>query len=134
MTLNCKKMNTIPITKQQKRKFLTSSLNVSINGFFIEQVCHANIVGVTFDESSSWEPHVNDLCRKLYSHLSLLCSISPYLNEATSIRFNNACLHRQPPYCSSVWQSCSHSQLSSSPTEILSANFTTSSVSFFPRF
>ena len=72
--------------------------------------------------------------------LSLLRRISPYLNEAASIRIYNASLHSQLLYCSSDWRSCFHTQLlqvlrqqKRAARVILSTDFATSFRSLFSR-
>ena len=112
LQLNSKKKKSMLITSPQKRASLPcSNLNISIAQTPIEQVNHAKVLGVTFDESLSWEPHIHGLLNKLNSRLALLRRISPFLTKEGSLRFYFACVHSQLLYCSSVWGSCSHTQV-----------------------
>ena len=109
-----------------------------INDSPIQQFRCAKVLGVTFNESASWEPHVESLCKQLNSRLSLLRRVSPYLNKSGTLRFYNACLHNKLLYCSSVWGPCSYTlllqflRLQKRPARIiLFADYTTPSVALF---
>ena len=54
--------------------------------------------------------HVDDLCKRLKSRLSLLRRINPFLTLERSFHFYNACIHSHLLYCSSA---CGNSSLTS---------------------
>ena len=91
-----------------------------------------------FDHTLSWEGHVETLCKKLNSHITLLRRIQPYLTQVGSLHYYNACIHSQLVYCSSVWGTCSQTLLlcllhaqKRAARKILQANYSTPSVSLF---
>ena len=139
MALNATKSKCMLFTSQQKRRLLSSkNLDVSINDSPIQQVRCAKVLGEKFDESASWEPHVESLCKLLNSRLCLVRRISHYLNKSGTLRFYNACLHSKLLYYSSVWGSCLHNFLlqnqrlqKHAARIILSADYTKPSVDLF---
>ena len=81
---------------------LSQSLNVAVNDSKVEQVTEAKVLGVTFDHTLSWEGHVETLCKKLNSRITLLRRIQPYLTQVGSLHYYNACIHSQLVYCFSL--------------------------------
>ena len=103
MALNATKTKSMLVLSPQRLNILLSqSLNVAINDSNVEQVTIAKILGVTFDHTLSWEGHVETLCKKLNSRITLLRRIQPYLTQVGSLHNYNACIHSQLDYCSSV--------------------------------
>ena len=111
MALNVTKTKCMLVTSQQKRGLRSSkTLDVSINDSPIQQVRCVKVLGVTFDESASWDPMYNLFVNNL-TVTSLLRRISPYLNKSGTLRLYNVCLQSKLLYCSSVWGSCSRTLL-----------------------
>ena len=88
----------------------------------------------------SWEQHVDSLCCKLNSRLSLLRRISSFLTQEGSLHYYNACVHSQLVYCSSAWGTCSQTLLlrllrvqKHAARIILGADFSTPSVALFSK-
>ena len=80
MALNATKTKSMLVSSPQKlNTLLSQSLNVAVNDSKVEQVIEAKILGVTFDHTLSWEGHVETLCKKLNSRITLLRRIQPYL-------------------------------------------------------
>ena len=106
MALNATKTKSMLVSSPQKlNTSLSQSLNVAVNDSKVEQVTEAKILGVTFDHTLSWKRHVETLCKKLNSRITLLGRIQ------TSLHYYNACIHSQLVYCSSVWGTCSQTLL-----------------------
>ena len=70
---------------QKLNTLLSQSLNVAVNDSKVEQVTEAKVLGVTFDHTLSWEGHVETLCKKLNSRITLLRRIQPYLTQVGSL-------------------------------------------------
>ena len=80
MALNATKTKSMLVSSPQKlNTLLSQSLNVAVNDSKVEQVTEAKVLGVTFDHTLSWEGHVETLCKKLNSRITLLRRIQPYL-------------------------------------------------------
>ena len=141
MALNASKTKSILIASPQKLRFLSSqSLDVAVNNTIVDQVLEAKVLGVTFDHHLSWEQHVDNLCCKLNSRLSLLRRISSFLTQEGSLHYYNACVHSQLVYCSSAWGTCSQTLLlrllrvqKHAARIILGADFSTPSVALFSK-
>ena len=86
MALNRTKTKSMLVSSPQKlNTLLPQSLNVAVNDSKVEQVTEAKILGVTFDHTLSWEGHVETLCKKLNSRITLLRRIRPYLTQVGSL-------------------------------------------------
>ena len=86
MALNATKTKSMLVSSPQKLNTLSSqSLNVAVNDSKVEQVTEAKVLGVTFDHTLSWEGHVETLCKKLNSRITLLRRIQPYLTQVGSL-------------------------------------------------
>ena len=141
MALNASKTKSMLIASPRKLRFLSSqSLDVAVNNTIVDQVLEAKVLGVTFDHHLSWEQHVDSLCCKLNSRLSLLRRISPFLTQEGSLHYYNACVHSQLVYCSSAWGTCSQTLLlrllrvqKHAARIILGADFSTPSVALFSK-
>ena len=103
MALNATKTKSMLVSSPQKlNTLLSQSLNVAVNDSKVEQVTEAKVLGVTFDHTLSWEGHVETLCKKLNSRITLLRRIQPYLTQVGSLHYYNACIHSQLVYCFSL--------------------------------
>ena len=139
MALNATRTKSMLVSSPKKlNTLLSQSLNVAVNESEVEQVTEAKILGVTFHHTLSWEGHVETLCKKLNSRITLLRRIQPYLTQVGSLHYYNACIHSRLVYCSAVWGTCSQTLLlvllrskKRAARIILQADRSTPSVSLF---
>ena len=131
------------IASPRKLRFLSSqSRDVAVNNTIVDQVLEAKVLGVNDLTTMhlSWEQHVDSLCCKLNSRLSLLRRISSFLTQEGSLHYYNACVYSQLVYCSSAWGTCSQTLLlrllrvqKHAARTILGADFSTPSVALFSK-
>lgn len=141
MSLNVMKTKALLLTSHQKFAHLHSpSFDVNVDGNAIEQVNKAKLLGITIDSFLSWDSHVGNLCSLTKSRLSLLRRIMPFLTLDCALKYYNSCIHSSLLYCSTVWGSCSMSNLlrilrlqKRAARLILNADFSQSSVSLFGK-
>ena len=54
------------------RKVTGSTLELSVNGNQVEQVCSFKLLGVTINDTLTWSDHINTVCAKVSRNLNLL--------------------------------------------------------------
>ena len=61
------------------------------------------ILGLTFDNCLTFEPHINAICKKASQKISALARVAPYMNLKKKQKLMNAFFRSQFNYCSLVW-------------------------------
>ena len=56
-------------TRQKKTKFSAKSAPLTIKSDAIEEVQNHKVLGITIDNNLSWTPHMNALCKKIYTKI-----------------------------------------------------------------
>ena len=82
----------------------TPCLNLKINNSEVLEVSKLKLLGLTHDQNMTFEPHIDQLCKKLSKRLGLLKHISPYDKEET---YYNGIIKPTMMYASMVWDNCS---------------------------
>ena len=111
MTINTSKTKLMKISSRKKTSQCSNSLNLQINGKIIENVQHTKLLGITIDQNLTWEKHIQLLCSRISSKLSLLQRLKRYLPYHIRILFYNAYVLPILDYCCSVWGSATKGSL-----------------------
>ena len=61
------------------------------------------ILGLTFDNCLTFEPHINTICKKASQKISALARAAPYMNLKKKKKLMNAFFRSQFNYCPLVW-------------------------------
>ena len=141
MDLNASKTKSLLLASHQKLRSLgRQSPLVTIDDTVVEQVHLAKILGVLFDDQLSWEQHIDDLCKRLNSRLSLLRRINPYPTLEGSFHFYNSSIHNHLLYCSSALVNSSLTSIlrllrvqKRAARVILNADLSTPSITLFSK-
>ena len=111
MFINTKKTKSLLVTGKHIRKRLVDDdppcLNVTIDNSGIAEVPSHKLLGVTLDRNLTFEPHIDELCKKLSKRLGLLKQISPYLKQRQRETYYNGVLRPILMYGSTIWDGCS---------------------------
>ena len=84
MTLHPDKTKFMLITTRQKRQNLVTNLPpLTIKSDVIEEVQDHTVLGITNDNSISWTPHVNALCKKISTKVFQLSRLKHFVNFRT---------------------------------------------------
>ena len=111
MLINANKTKSLLVTGKRIAKKLnddvTPRLNLKIKNSEIHEVSHLNLLGLTCDRNMTFEPHIDQLCKKLSKRLGLLKHISPYLKKRQKEIYCNGNIKPVMMYGSMVWDNCS---------------------------
>ena len=103
MILNPRKTESMVATSRQKHQIEPLTLNLSLSNQPITQVAEHKLLGVTVDNELEWEPHINNICKKISQNLFLLSKLRPYVDTNTRLLFYNAHIKSHIDYVSTVW-------------------------------
>ena len=85
MLINVDKTKSLLVTEKRIAKKLhddvTPCLNLKIKNSEILEDSNLKLLGLTYDRNMTFEPHIDQLCKKLSKRLGLLKHISPYLKK-----------------------------------------------------
>jgi len=71
-----------------------------------EKIFNSNsgkILGLTFDNTLTFEPHINNICKKASQKISALARVVPFMSLSKKKNLMNAFFCSQFKYCSLVW-------------------------------
>lgn len=112
MFINTKKTKTMLVTGKRIVDKLENNasqgLELKINGVAINSVTSQKLIGVTLDSFMSYEPHVDELVKKISKRLGLLKHISPYLKQRQREMFYTNVIKPTLMYGSMIWDNCSN--------------------------
>ena len=115
-------------------------ISFKFNGNTLSRVRSTKCLGVIIDESLSWHEHVDHVCKKVISSLSMLRRIRPFLGVKDLSLLYNCLIQSQLDYCCEVWGSRYDVHINRleilqkrAARMILNANFYTPSVDLFKR-
>jgi len=111
MLINPSKTKSMVLTTRQKHQLTNLNINLSLNDQAIEQVHEHRLLGVLVDDKISWQPHVNDLCKKISKKVYLLSKLQQFIDTDTRKLFFNAHIKSHIDYASIVWDGCSEACL-----------------------
>ena len=111
MFINKAKTKSLLVTGKRLRKRLVDDdhpcLNVTIDDSSSVEVPSHKLLGVTLDRNLTFEPHIDELCKKLSKRLGLLKQISPYLKQRQRETYYNGVVRPTLMYGSMIWDGCS---------------------------
>ena len=102
LTLNTSKSNVIIINSNKNGK---SSKNCYNDVLPITIVKNAKYLGVTFDESLSFDCHIKNLIKKLSRSVGILAKVKPFLNTKALLNLYYAIFHSHQQYGLITWSS-----------------------------
>ena len=108
LTLNMSKSNVIIINSNINGK---SSKNCYNDVLPITIVKNAKYLGVTFDESLSFECHIKKLVKRLSRTVGILTKVKPFLNTKVLLNLYYAIFHSHLQYGLITWSSTFKSYL-----------------------
>lgn len=98
------------LIKHQSTKPI-ENFSIVINGNKITRVNQIKYLGVFIDENLSWQPHIEDLCRRLSRVSGMLFKIRNCLNRQTLLTLYHALAHSLIQYGIATWGSASKKHL-----------------------
>ena len=112
MFINTRKTKTMLVTGKRIAgklgKSVSLDLELKIDGVAINSVTSQKLLGVTLDSDMSYEPHVDELSKKVSKRLGLLKHISPYLKQCQREMYYTSVIKPTLMYGSIIWDNCSN--------------------------
>jgi hypothetical protein len=102
MSLNPIKTTCMIIGSSNKLK-QTSNLFLTMNDQIVSNVLTQKILGIYVDNTLSWQPQIDYVCKRINNRISLLKHILYYLTDNMKIMFYNAYILPIIDYCCVVW-------------------------------
>ena len=103
LVLNVEKSNTMLITSKHKHQTLNTNVNIELYGSSLQQVQCTKYLGVTLEQSLSWDTHINDLCSNLSRKVGLLSRLRKCTPQYVLIKIYWHCIQPTIDYALSVW-------------------------------
>ena len=101
LSISAQKSAVMLIGKESQVKH--SNLAVSINGDLLEQVCSTKYLGVTVDNTLSWDSQCDNLCCKLAGKIAVLRRIRSFVKTETLKLLYEKTIQPVMDYACSVW-------------------------------
>jgi hypothetical protein len=79
---------------------------VMLNGKRIPRVHSISFLGVTLDETQSWDEHIETICKKVGAGVGTLKRIKPYIPANMLQSIYSASIQPYFDYCSPLWDIC----------------------------
>ena len=105
LTLNLSKSNLILILPKSRGLRANLYLILSLFVSNLPSVSMSKYLGLIFDNSLSFEPHINNLARKLSKAVRILLKVKVYLNTSVLCSLYYALFHCHIPYGIIAWSS-----------------------------
>ena len=106
LQLNPDKTEMILITSKHNQKSLTLPFSVDLNGTSIRLSSTVRNLGVTLDQSLSFQQHVSRTCQICHFELRIINSIRHYLSQDALKTLISAFVLSRIYYCSSLLAGC----------------------------
>ena len=87
-----------------------STLEVRLNDQCLEQVTKYKFLGVTINDTLTWDDHISQICTKATRGINLLCRIVWFLSRDVLCCYYNAYILPSFTYADSVWCTCTSAQ------------------------
>ena len=88
-----------------------TTLNLLYKGKTIRQVVKHKLLGITIDQTLSWNDHIKDVIKQVSSSVFQLSQIKNFLDFHCKRLFYFAFIQSRLGYCSTVWGKCAPSNL-----------------------
>lgn len=108
LKLNSSKTKSMLI--HSRRKKISNSLQLTVDGKSIEQVRCFKFLGVQVNDSLTWSDHIDMVCKKVSRSLNLLRRLSWFLPQPLLLLFLNSYILPSFDYCDIVWSGCTNQQ------------------------
>ena len=106
LTLNKSKTDFMLICSEQKLNNMANSVNLEIDGLKINQVSSCKSLGVTIDDTLSWNEHINTLSKMVASGIGAVKRIGYCVPPTTLRLIYNSLVQSYSDYCNIVWGNC----------------------------
>lgn len=103
LTLNISKTKYMLMATRQKLSSIPSEPTIMVNSEKILRVDKYKCLGVTLDETLSWDKHIEEIFKKVSKGLGALKRIRPYVPQSTLVTVYNTLILPYFDYCSTVW-------------------------------
>ena len=77
-----------------------------LNGQPIRRIHSISCLGVTLDETLSWEEHIEAICKKIGAGMGMLERIKPFVPAQMLQPIYSALIQPYFDYCSPLWDTC----------------------------
>ena len=133
MVTNAAKTKCLLVTgKRIPCKLDNCSLELKLSDSDVEQVDSQKLLGVTIDKHSSFDVHVEELCKTLSQRIAALREIRRFIPIKQRILYYNAMIKQVMLYGSTIWSNCSADNLTrilklqKRPAQVILGAFTSS--------
>ena len=110
LTLNMTKTEFILIGSVQRLNTgtIAASSSILMNGTRVKQVATAKSLGITIDDTPSWNCHIEKLAKKIASGIGAMKRVTPghLFPPATLHLIYQALIQPHFDYCTTVWGTC----------------------------
>ena len=90
-------------TWQRRATVPDCSINLRIGDKSLQQVPTAKLLGLTVDETLSWDAHIDALCKKISNKLVLLCRLKKCMPCTTLLMLYNSIVLPHFDYADIIW-------------------------------
>ena len=107
MIVNQQKKECMLIGSTQRMARLNDkSIKLILNETPLNQISDHKVLGITIDQTLSWDIQIKIVCKNLTNKLSLLNKIKRYLPKDCRILYYNAYIQPIMDYCDTIWGNC----------------------------
>ena len=111
MVIHPDKTKCMIITSRQKHQLAHPKLNLYIGNNTVQQVTSHKLLGIHLDSELNWQPHINNLAKRLSKNNFLFSKLKKYVNTKYLKLFFNAHILSHFNYSSTIWDGCSKDTL-----------------------
>jgi len=86
-------------------------LEIAIKGTNIERTSHIKFLGVTVDETLTWESHISNIASKISKSIGIIRKVAHKIPQNTRIHLYNALIVPYFTYCHIIWSTASQTRL-----------------------
>ena len=83
-----------------------TDIQITVEGFKIDQSDSVKLLGVTLDKKLSFEKHINSVCVKVRRGIWCLRRVRNYLNCKQALSSCNSYIQSHSNYCPLIWMFC----------------------------
>ena len=103
MSINSNKSNVIFISSRQNRQILQSNTEIPYHDSAIKSCSTAKLLGVTVNNSLSWNDHIETVIEQCNTYLYIWSQIKLYFSNENRKRFYNAYILPHFVLCCVIW-------------------------------
>lgn len=106
MIIHPAKTKSMLITTRQKHQLCPHPLNLSLQLEPIEQVKQHRLLGVIIDNQFAWNPHIENLCKRIAKNIFLLSRLEHITDTFARTLFFHAHIKSHVDFASNIWDGC----------------------------